>query len=167
MSYGALLMERSLLVELLLPNKTDTLDYIDGRTAAPPTRYARVVVDIRATENPYIQDLQVGPLPISSKTTVEPLKLFSTKPGPAPKTKNPHADEMTRFLFLSSAMSRISDITESMWGVTIKGASNDTAAMVGIEPLQEEKGRMISWDHMWRLPTEGDFDVQTVLPTGL
>lgn len=40
-----------LLVELTVPNKTDVLAYVDA-SAAAPTRYAHVVLDNRALDEP-------------------------------------------------------------------------------------------------------------------
>jgi len=44
--------------ELLTPNKTDVLPYLDGSGPAPK-RYARVVISYGATENPYRQEYMV------------------------------------------------------------------------------------------------------------
>ena len=50
------------------PKKADALSYLDLGSAAP-NRYARVVIRFGATLEPYIQEYQVGPLPISNGTT--------------------------------------------------------------------------------------------------
>jgi len=44
--------------ELLTPNKTDVLPYLDGSGPAPK-RYARVVISYGATEKPYWQEYMV------------------------------------------------------------------------------------------------------------
>jgi len=44
--------------ELLAPNKTDVLPYLDGSGPAPK-RYARVIISYGATENPYWQEYMV------------------------------------------------------------------------------------------------------------
>lgn len=57
-----------MLVELMNPNKSDVLSYIDG-SGLPPTRYAHVVLDYRASVNPYYADIIVGPLPVQNGST--------------------------------------------------------------------------------------------------
>ena len=58
-----------MLVELLQPNKSDALSYLDANSAAPE-RHARAVVRFGATLEPYIQEYQVGPLPVANGSTV-------------------------------------------------------------------------------------------------
>lgn len=55
-------------VELLPPKKADALSYFDSGAAAP-ARYARAVVQFGATLEPYIQEYQVGPLPVVNGST--------------------------------------------------------------------------------------------------
>lgn len=70
---------RRLLIDLLQPNKTDALNYLDINGAAP-TRYAHVVLDHRVSVDPYYQDIQVGPLPIVDGTAVwSPLEYLHTR----------------------------------------------------------------------------------------
>lgn len=64
-------------VQLAFPEKAATLDYLDGSGAAPP-RFARVSVDVQATENPYIEHYLVGPLPLSNTSTAVPYTAVST-----------------------------------------------------------------------------------------
>ena len=52
-----------ILVELLQPNKSDALSYLDNGAAAPD-RYARAELKFGATEEPYLQEYVVGPLPV-------------------------------------------------------------------------------------------------------
>ena len=57
-----------MLVELLRPNKSDAIAYLDSGAAAP-ARYARAIVQFGATPEPYIQEYVVGPLPVANGTT--------------------------------------------------------------------------------------------------
>lgn len=52
-------------VELLQPSKTDALSYLSSDAPAPD-RYARIVIRFGATLLPYIQEFQVGPLPVAT-----------------------------------------------------------------------------------------------------
>lgn len=56
------------MVELMPPNKTDAVNYLDSNGTAP-ARYAHVIIDHRATLEPYYQDVLVGPLPLQNGTT--------------------------------------------------------------------------------------------------
>lgn len=59
-------------VEVLHPNKTDALRYLDSDASIPP-RYARVVINQGATEQAGLLEYSVGPLPPSQETTIDPL----------------------------------------------------------------------------------------------
>lgn len=56
-----------LTVELLQPNKSDALSYLDAG-AQTPTRYAKTTLQFGATLEPYIQEYMVGPLPVTNGT---------------------------------------------------------------------------------------------------
>lgn len=58
--------------ELLRPNKTDAVAFLDA-SAAPPHRYARVTIKRNSIEQASIDEYVVGPLPISSSTTIREL----------------------------------------------------------------------------------------------
>ena len=99
-----------LLVELLQPNKTDALKYFDGNASAP-TRYARALIVFGATEEPYLREYQVGPLPINNGTTsVVPLDYPFNKPeGGYQRIYN--LDLLDIALFNFQVAANISDIT--------------------------------------------------------
>lgn len=65
-------------LDLLQPNKSDALNYLDSGAAAPP-RYAHATLLYGATTAPYIQEYMVGPLPISGNSTVSELNYIYTK----------------------------------------------------------------------------------------
>ncbi|KAK7416609.1 hypothetical protein QQX98_005080 [Neonectria punicea] len=62
-------------LEILKPNKTDILNYLDGNGTKVP-RYARVTLHEGAADVPGIVDYMVGPLPIGSDTKIQPLGYF-------------------------------------------------------------------------------------------
>lgn len=85
-----------LLVELMVPNKTDVLAYIDGNCQMP-TRYAHVVLDHRASTDPYYADILVGPLPVQNGTTTwQPLEYPYTRKTQG-RIRNLDADGKWRF----------------------------------------------------------------------
>lgn len=66
-------------LDLLQPNKSDALRFLDSGAAAPP-RYAQATLQFGATTKPYIREYMVGPLPVTKgKTTVAPLDYIYNK----------------------------------------------------------------------------------------
>ena len=55
-------------LDLLQPNKTDALTYLEGNGPAP-TRYARATLQFNSQVQPYIQEYMVGPLPVEEGST--------------------------------------------------------------------------------------------------
>ncbi|KAI1868056.1 uncharacterized protein JN550_006544 [Neoarthrinium moseri] len=155
-----------LLVELQIPNKTDVVSHIDGGAAAP-ARYAQVRLDNRATEDPYYQDLMVGPLPLADSTaSYQPLDYPLTRKTSG-KVRNLDADSETlssEWIYKIGA--EVADITLDLWGGTAMGLDNDTLDIWGIDPLWQDDGRIVRWDMFWNLP-EDEFDAETLLPLGL
>ncbi|KAJ5139695.1 membrane copper amine oxidase, partial [Penicillium atrosanguineum] len=154
------------LVELMQPNKSHALEFID-RGGKAPSRYAHVVIDHRATIQPYYADILVGPLPIVNGTTQwVPLEYPYTRKTNG-RVRNIEADDDLIYSDWLLDISRsVSDITLSLWNATYLGLDNDTISIWGIDPLSQEQGRITRWDQFWNEPT-GDFDDSTLLPLGL
>lgn len=154
-----------LLVELMRPNKTDVLNYIDHKGAAPPV-YAHVVIDHRASVEPYYGDLLVGPLPVKNGTTKwEPLEYPYTRKTQG-RVRNLDADDTLQQSWLYNLSASISDITLDLWNGTALGLDNDTLDIWGIDPLWQDDGRIVRWDTWWNYPVD-EFDAETLLPLGL
>ena len=117
-------------VELMIPNKTDVLAYVDG-DAKPPTRYAHVVLDLRATDSPTYTDILVGPLPVNNSTTTwQGLEYpYTRKTGGS--IRNLDADDETLYAYIYNVSSTVSDITLDLWGGTALGRDNDTLDIWG------------------------------------
>ncbi|KAH8878807.1 copper amine oxidase [Thozetella sp. PMI_491] len=62
-------------MEVLKPNKTDVLAYLNGNASSVP-RHARVVINRGAARVPDVTEYFVGPLPISPNTKIQPLDYF-------------------------------------------------------------------------------------------
>ncbi len=149
------------LVEALRPNKSDVLPYMDG-DAEPPVRYARAVLSFGATEEPYYQDIMVGPLPIDNKTTTwAPLEYpLTRKTGGKVRNLDADGDRLySDWLYVISAS--IADITLDLWDGTALGLENDTIDIWGIDPLWQEDGRVVRWDTFWNFPVDV-FDAETL-----
>ena len=118
-------------MQLLMPNKTDALAYMDGN-GREPARYAQVSLNIRATDSPTFTEIMVGPLPISQKATWEYLSYPYSKKRKG-SIRNTNADDMTLYLdWLAVIGANISDITLALWNKTATGAANDTLLIYGM-----------------------------------
>ncbi|KAI5295697.1 hypothetical protein KEM55_006099, partial [Ascosphaera atra] len=156
----------SVLVENLPPNKTSVLEYFEDK-ARVPTKYAHVVLDVRATEEPYYADLLVGPLPVKNgSTTWEPLEFPFTRKTQG-RVRNPLADEEILYgSYFNDVGSSVADITTDLWGGKATGADNDTLSIGGIDPVYQEDGKIEMWCGFSSVPTSS-YDDSTLLPLGL
>jgi primary-amine oxidase len=156
-------------VELMTPNKTDALAYMDGNGNgnAAPTRYARVVLDVRATEHPYFQEILVGPLPlVNDSTTWRPLDYtWTRKTGGQVRNLVPDVDIMND-AWLNKIGASVADVTLDLWNLSMVGLENDTLRTWGIDPPIEVGDRFKRWDQFWSKPL-GIFDVTSVMQMGL
>lgn len=118
-------------MQLLMPNKTDALVYLDDKGPEPP-RYAQVSLNLRATESANFTEITVGPLPVGEGTTWEYLMYpFSKKRRGS--IRNINADDTTLYLeWLAVIGTNISDITLELWNKTATGAVNDTLLIYGM-----------------------------------
>lgn len=150
------------------PNKTDALVYLDKNGKAPP-KYARVVLDNRATENLFFADILVGPLPVDNATTKwEPLTYSHTKKdgGRVRNIDEPNYGVLLHKWYHPIGAS-VADITEDLWNGSCRGLKNDTIDIGGTTPLwQEADGSVMGWSTFVSLPVD-DFDTSTLQPLGL
>ncbi|KAH8701543.1 copper amine oxidase [Talaromyces proteolyticus] len=154
-----------LLVELMYPNKTNALTYID-QNGPEPARFAHVVIAHRASVNPYYADILVGPLPVQNGTTQwENLEYPYTRKTQG-RVRNLEASENKLTEWLFTITGSISDITLELWNGTAFGLQNDTISLAGISPFWQDDGRIIGWYTFSNLPT-GEFDSASLLPLGL
>lgn len=153
------------LVELMRPNKTDVLQFLDGG-GPPPTRNAHVVLDNRATLEPYYGDILVGPLPVKNGTTTWTTLEYPYTRKTQGRVRNLQADESSQEQWIYSISASIADITMELFNGTALGLDNDTMEIYGNDPLTQEDGRVIRWDGYWNIP-DNDYDMGTLLPLGL
>lgn len=119
-----------LLVELMIPNKTDVLTYIDGNGTAP-TRYAHVSLDLRATDEPTYRDILVGPLPVNNLTTTWQGLDYPYTRKTGGNIRNLDANDETMYEWIYNVSATISDITLDLWNATALGLKNDTMYIYG------------------------------------
>ncbi|KZV72277.1 copper amine oxidase [Peniophora sp. CONT] len=154
-------------VDILRPNKTGVLAYLDGEGSAPD-RYGRAVIYFGATEQPWVQEFQVGPLPISHNSSYFSLDWASTK-GAAVQ-RNFDADEDLSYDFMVNVSISVQDIIQDLLNGTVTGSDDDDFDIWGIDPLwHPTPDTTVHWVTYWAFPS-GDnaiFDGETLLPQGL
>ncbi|KAK2596780.1 hypothetical protein QQS21_006108 [Conoideocrella luteorostrata] len=152
---------RILLVELLAPNKSDALPYMNKQTTKPPPRCARATLMFGATPQPYLQDYVVGPLPVTNNTRLQPLQFLYNNAGKG-KLAVDFADGAEVVQFAHDVGLSVADITKILWDGTL----NDTLTLLPQYPPWKENGRLIVWSSFTSRPTSL-FDSETLLPLGL
>ncbi|KAJ7769348.1 copper amine oxidase [Mycena metata] len=157
-------------VDLVQPNKTDALAYLDNGGPIP-ARYAMARISFGATEKPYLQEFMVGPLPISKTSTYESLD-WPTTSGSS-KIRNYNADDDLLTQWNLDVTASVADIVLDLLNGTATGSEDDDFDIWGIDPLWMEEidgeQRVIVWNTYWRYPSDEDavFDGETLLPQGL
>jgi primary-amine oxidase len=160
-----------MVVDLLPPNKTDALAYFNG-SAAAPERWAKASIMFAAFEEPYVQEIMVGPLPVSNETIWAPYDYASTKEGGA-KIRVYDADSEALYEAYTAISIENADLVMDLLNLTVNGTDADTGDMWGIDPLWHEvddegNSHVITWLTFWRYPTtDFYFDGETLLPQGL
>ncbi|KAK7427647.1 hypothetical protein QQZ08_005922 [Neonectria magnoliae] len=151
-------------VDLLQPNKTDALTYLDDDGSAP-TRYARATLQFNSKLQPYIQEYMVGPLPIKhGSSRYEELNyIFTSGRG---RTNVYNADGEAIAAFNLEVGTQIKDITKKLLNGTATGADDDSLLIAGSDPLIHSGGRVYQWNEFYSAHT-GEFFSETVLPTSL
>ncbi|KAJ2906807.1 hypothetical protein MKZ38_010798 [Zalerion maritima] len=155
-----------ILVELMAPNKTDALAYLDG-TGSAPDRYAHAIIDHAAGEDAYYGDIIVGPLPVVNGTTTwQPLEYpYSRKTSGRVRNLDASSDSLyEKWIYVIGA--EVADITMDLWGASCTGSDNDTLDIWGIDPTYQEGDSVKMWNTFWSNPTT-IFDVGSMMPMGL
>ncbi|KAK9435079.1 Copper amine oxidase [Metarhizium brunneum] len=150
-----------LLVELLAPNKSDTLPFLNNKTTTPPPRCARATLMFGATLNPFLQDYVIGPLPVSNNTQVQPLQFLYNNAGKG-KVAVDFADRSAVHRYVKDVGMSVADITKRLWDGTL----NDTLALLPIFPPWKENSSLVLWSGFVNTPTS-TFDSKMILPLGL
>ena len=99
-------------IDLLQPNKSDAVKYLDQSGPAPP-RYAQATLQYGATLEPYVQEYQVGPLPISGNSSVTPLSYIYNSGGKG-KQRIYNADALPIAEFQLQVGTQVANITQKL-----------------------------------------------------
>ncbi|KAJ1329863.1 diamine oxidase [Microdochium nivale] len=150
-------------VELLLPNKTEILPYINGNATELPIRHARAILMFGATENPYVREYVIGPLPITNTTTVSPYTFRTTRGGDG-KVKIYNADQSKYVDLTASILQEAEDVTKFLWNLT--AADKLQLPLAFMAPVTITDNDVDQWQS-FIAPTTSIYDTVTLLPLGL
>ncbi|KAJ3749653.1 copper amine oxidase [Lentinula detonsa] len=151
-------------VEIVTPNKTDVLPFVDN-SQRKPERWARAAIWVGATTEPYVIEYQIGPLPISSDSTLTSLDWLTTKG--TTYQRNYDADEDLTSEFMYNVSASVQDIVTDLLNGTASGSDDDDLDIWGIDPLwHPTPDTTVQWVTYWRIPSS-IFDGETLMPQGL
>ncbi|KAI0179221.1 copper amine oxidase [Hypoxylon sp. FL1284] len=115
-------------------NKSDALPYLDG-SGPKPSPWARVIIFEGGKPEPISQEYMVGPLPVSSETTIQKLDYPFNGGTGGSIPFNGRFFDMKRMdasdPLLTSIMSNITDITESLLGGVYYGYKDNRTTLTG------------------------------------
>lgn len=98
-----------------MPNKTEILPLLSNGTGSPK-RHAKVTIMFGATQEPYVQDFSVGPLPITNTSTAQPYT-FRNNDGGDGKIRIYNPDDVEYAAFNLVSMKEAEDITKLLWNL--------------------------------------------------
>ncbi|KAJ4002737.1 hypothetical protein NW766_012667 [Fusarium irregulare] len=149
-------------VELMMPNKTDVLPFLSNSSGSPE-RYALATVMFGASENAYLQEFKVGPLPITAASVVMPYTYTNTRSGDGKiPVVNPDAEDYGNFNLRT--MKEAEDVTKRLWNLTIDDGLQVPLAFAA--PLTVTEGRAVMWQG-FNAPVTSIYDTISLLPLGL
>ncbi|CAA7259438.1 unnamed protein product [Cyclocybe aegerita] len=144
------------LIEAYYPPKDETLAYLEDPASSPsPERFARVTIHHGGWKDPVIKDYLVGPLPITSRTTIRPLvDIYHRKDIPFNARGLSQLTELPQFL--GKAVAPIASAMEELFGGSIRGQENDTL-VAGMSGPFSFDGKFRRLWMTWRRNTAGSF----------
>ncbi|TFK81174.1 amine oxidase catalytic domain-containing protein [Polyporus arcularius HHB13444] len=132
-------------IEAYRPAKKDAVRYLDNPdTAAPPERYAHVIIHHGAAAEPFVQDYLIGPVPVSSKTSMRKLtEIYHRDPIPYNSRGFTHITELSPLLL--KVMPALAEATEELFGGSVSGLPNDTLVAGMSGPFSFDGSFRRSW----------------------
>ncbi|KIX96358.1 uncharacterized protein Z520_08136 [Fonsecaea multimorphosa CBS 102226] len=152
------------LVELLRPNKSSVVDYLDHHGPVPD-RWARVSAVETKGDDAFIVEYMVGPLPPSNKTQLLPLT-YCHNSG-RNYVQSPISDVFALLDWALRIGEDASDITQDLLGAkTNRDDLDDPNGLVmGSRPALIDSGRMVHWLEFFGPGMKSDG--RSLLPQGL
>lgn len=152
--------------ELLRPNKSQVLDYVDGRSQSKPPRWAAVLIYSGSGPGATLDEYSVGPLPPSSATEIHPLTFYHNSGKSSSPNLVPDSASLQDWPY--SIAEEISDITQSILGSVINYGNKSSADGLEIgfrDPWVDSDGRTVRWCVFQRAAKK--WEARTLLPQGL
>jgi primary-amine oxidase len=152
------------IIELLRPNKSDVVEYLDNE-GPEPARWARLSVSESKGDEAYLVEYQIGPLPPSSNTQLLPLTHIYNSARNYVQTPVP--DVVSLLDWAMEIAVNNSDITLELLGKQADPQNLDDpdGLVAGARPALIETGRMVLWYEFFA-PGMGS-DARSILPQGL
>ncbi|KIW24633.1 uncharacterized protein PV07_10337 [Cladophialophora immunda] len=152
------------LIELLRPNKTSVVDYLD-HNGPVPDRWARLSAVETKGDDAFIVEYMVGPLPPSNKTQLLPLT-YCHNSG-RNYVQSPISDVFALLDWALSIGENASDVTQDLLGAkTNRDDLDDPDGLVmGSRPALIDSGRMVHWLEFFGPGMKSDG--RSLLPQGL
>ncbi|KAK7963812.1 membrane primary amine oxidase [Apiospora saccharicola] len=122
--------------------------------------YARANLLFGATQEPYMEEFVVGPLPLSNATAAHPLSFFSNRQKGS-KIRVHDADFATDGDLSKTFLTEAADVLKILWNVAPDGVQ-----LVSSSPVQVENGQVTTWYGVEGKPKKM-YDTGTLLPLGL
>ncbi|KAF2105040.1 copper amine oxidase [Rhizodiscina lignyota] len=132
-------------VEVLPPNKTDAIKYLEG-TDAPPARWARISVNNGSTEQAGIYQYMVGPLPTTQETIIQPLLYCYNSGRHYVRNPLPNMEDITEWF--AATGEELSDIMDDLIpGVRNPSNLPDAPPLMGVTrpAVFNDDGVVVSW----------------------
>lgn len=152
--------------ELLRPNKSDALSYLDGNSQSKPPRWAAVLVYNGSGVNASLDEYSVGPLPPSAETDIRPLTFYHNSGKSSSPNLIPDSASLRDWPY--SIADDISDITRSILGGVINSGNKSSPDGLEIgfrDPWIDSNGRTVRWCVFQRAGQP--WHSRTLLPQGL
>ncbi|KAK2746872.1 hypothetical protein FQN55_005358 [Onygenales sp. PD_40] len=149
-------------IDALPTNKSAVLAYIDADGPEPP-KYARSIIFEGGREDPRSQEYMIGPLPVTSDTTVQPLDYMYNggKGGSVPYNARYFDDVRTAAVepLVTSVMSSLANMTAALFqGGVYYGKEDSRTSLVytSADPVSFD-GTQASLNIMFRFPTNASY----------
>jgi primary-amine oxidase len=152
------------IIELLRPNKSDVVNYLDD-DGPEPVRWARLSVSESKGDEAYLVEYQLGPLPTSNETQLLPLTHIYNSGRNYVQTPMP--DVVSLMEWAMEIAVNASDITLELLGTKAdpENLDNPDGLVAGARPALIEAGRMVLWYEFFAPGMRSD--ARSILPQGL
>ena len=152
--------------EVLRPNKSQALDYVDKRSETRPPRWAHVIIFHGSGDEATLDEYMVGPLPPTEETQVRSLTFYHNSGKSSSPNLVPDSTSLKDWPY--SIADEISDITQNILGSIINSGnrSDPDGLEIGFrDPWIDENGRTLRWCSFQRAGAPSQS--RTLLPQGL